>query len=163
MRRRRRALHAGVHVGLVVKTDIQEVMSALRGARKRLHADVVGATVAAEGDELVVGVRVDLALRLQRLVHGLHAGDCRGGVLEGDVYPRMFHALNGKIVVETSRQPVAFAASTGFSVDIRICRTAIGSPQPGQRRWPPVRRTSRWDSCLRFAIGSPPTPSGPGS
>jgi len=74
-----------------------------------------------------------------------------------------FHALNGKIVVETSRQPVALATRTGFSVDIRTCRTAIGSPQPGQRRWPPVRRTSRCDNCFRFAISYPPTPSGPGS
>ena len=46
-------------------------MTALHGARERLQADVVGAAVAAEGDEL--DVVVELALLLERAEGGLDA------------------------------------------------------------------------------------------
>lgn len=58
-------------------------MAALHGARQRLEANIIGAAVAAEGDELIGAV--DLALLLQRPVSGLHARAGGGGILEGVV------------------------------------------------------------------------------
>ena len=76
-------LEAGVHVGAVVVADVEHLVATLHGAGERLQADVVGAAVAAEGDEL--DVLVDLALLLERAVGGLDAAERRGGVLEGGV------------------------------------------------------------------------------
>ena len=50
-RRGRAALHAGVHVGLVVVTDVEHVVVALEQARQTAEADVGGAAVAALGDD----------------------------------------------------------------------------------------------------------------
>ena len=50
-RRRARALHAGVHVGLVVVTDVEHVVVALEHPRQARHADVDGAAVAALADD----------------------------------------------------------------------------------------------------------------
>ena len=82
-RRRAGALEAGVHVGAVVVADVEHLVAALHGARERLQADVVGAAVAAEGDEL--DVLVDLALLLEGAEGGLDAAERGGGVLEGGV------------------------------------------------------------------------------
>ena len=46
------ALDAGVHIGAVVVADVQELVAALHGARQGLEPDVIGAAVAAKGDEL---------------------------------------------------------------------------------------------------------------
>ncbi|CAN4008624.1 TVP38/TMEM64 family membrane protein, partial [Dysosmobacter welbionis] len=83
-------LDAGVHVRLVVVADIHHVVAALHGAGQALEADVVGAAVAAEGDELVRIIQ--LAPLLHRPVCRLHAGD-RGrrifkGVVDEAVLPR---------------------------------------------------------------------------
>ena len=77
------ALEAGVHVGAVVVADVEHLVAALHGAGERLQADVVGAAVAAEGDEL--DVLLDLALLLERAEGGLDAAERGGGVLEGGV------------------------------------------------------------------------------
>ncbi len=61
-------LDAGVHVSLVIVAHIHHVMAALHGAGQGLESDVVGAAVAAEGDELI-GL-VDLTLALQYAVSG---------------------------------------------------------------------------------------------
>ena len=58
-------------------------MAALHGARQRLQADVVGAAVAAEGDEL--DVVVDGALLLEGAERRLDAAQSGGRVLEGGV------------------------------------------------------------------------------
>ena len=44
-----------------------------------------------------------------------------------------FHAVVGKRVVATSRQPVALMTTTGVSIVSTIVRTTIGMPQPWQR------------------------------
>ena len=53
MRRRRGALNSRVHIGFVVIADINHVMPSFHGAGERLEADVVGATVSAEGNEFI--------------------------------------------------------------------------------------------------------------
>ena len=80
-RRRGRALDAGVHVRLVVVAEIYHVVAALHRAGERLEADVVGAAVAADGEELV-GI-VDLALALEDIVSRLDAAAGRRRILEG--------------------------------------------------------------------------------
>src|SRR5512147_1591789 len=52
-----------------------------------------------------------------------------------------FQAVYGNRQVETSRQPVAFAITTGSSMAIRTWRTMVGAPQPEHIRWPPVSMT----------------------
>ncbi len=82
------ALHAGVHVRLVVVADEQEAVAALERAGERLQADVVGAAVAREDDDR------DLLVGRQRMspaegaLRALDAARDGGGVLEGDVQPR---------------------------------------------------------------------------
>ena len=80
-RRRGRALNAGVHVRLVVVAEIYHVVTALHRAGERLEADVVGAAVAADGEELV-GI-VDPALALEDIVSRLDAAAGRRCILEG--------------------------------------------------------------------------------
>ena len=77
------ALDAGVHVRLVVVAHVHQVVATLHGAGQALEADVVGAAVAAEGDELV-GV-IQLAPLLHGPVRRLHAGQGGCRVLEGVV------------------------------------------------------------------------------
>src|SRR5512139_634071 len=48
-------------------------------------------------------------------------------------------AVYGKRQVETSRQPVAFAITTGSSMASSTCRTTVGAPQPEHMRCPPDR------------------------
>ncbi len=76
----RGALEAGVHVGAVVVAHVEHVVAALHGAGERLQADVVGAAVAAEGDEL--DAVLELAALVQGAEGGLDAGERRRGVLE---------------------------------------------------------------------------------
>ncbi len=85
-------LDAGVHVGPVVVADVEELVAALHRAGEGLEADVVGAAVAAEGDELDV-LLGDLSLADQAPVGSFDAADGRGGVLEGVVDPG--HAPGG--------------------------------------------------------------------
>ena len=76
-----RALHAGVHVSLVVVTDVEHVVVSLEHPRQARHADVHGAAVAALADD----AHVLAALRPQR------RGDSRrygGRVPEQRVDPR---------------------------------------------------------------------------
>ncbi len=80
-RRRGRALHAGVHVRLVVVAEVQHVVVALEHAREAAEADVGGAAVAA----LRHHAHVALALHAQR------RGDSRpdgGRIAEQRVNPR---------------------------------------------------------------------------
>jgi hypothetical protein len=79
-RRRPRALHAGVHVRLVVVTDEEHVVAALEHAREAGEADVDRAAVAGLPDD----ANVLAPLRPQR--RGDAAGD-RGGVAEQRVNP----------------------------------------------------------------------------
>src|SRR3990172_6369191 len=51
-----------------------------------------------------------------------------------------FQAVYGNRQVETSRQPVALAITTGPSMAIRTWRTMAGAPQPEHMRCPPVSR-----------------------
>src|SRR3970040_4516 len=48
-------------------------------------------------------------------------------------------AVYGKRHVETSRQPVAFAITTGSSMASSTWRTTVGAPQPEHMRCPPER------------------------
>ena len=80
VRRRARALEAGVHVAAVVVAHVEHVVAALHGAGERLQADVVGAAVAAEGDEL--DPLLELAALVEGAERGLDAGERRRGVLE---------------------------------------------------------------------------------
>src|SRR5512135_403818 len=54
-------------------------------------------------------------------------------------------AVYGKRQVETSRQPVAFAITTGSSMARSTCRTTVGAPQPEHMRCPPERLSFLWD------------------
>ena len=58
--------------------------------------------------------------------------------------------------VDTSKQPVAFDTTTGFSVAISTCLAMIGSAQPAQRRWPSVNLVSCLDSSFKDALKSAP-------
>ena len=69
----RRTLNARVHVCAVVVADIHDIVTTLHGARQRLQTNVVGATVAAEGNELDLLVSRDLACTLKALVGCLNA------------------------------------------------------------------------------------------
>ena len=42
------------------------------------------------------------------------------------------------MVVDTSRQPVAAATTTGSEVPMSTWRTTMGAPQPAHMRWPPA-------------------------
>ncbi len=75
------ALHAGVHVGLVVVADEQHVVVALEHPREAAEADVDRPAVAGLGDD----AHVVHSLHLQR---GGDAGCDRGGVAEERVEPR---------------------------------------------------------------------------
>ena len=77
------ALDAGVHVRLVVVAEVHHVVAPLHGPGQGLEADVVGAAVAADGEEFEVVP--DLAPLLEGLVGRLHAPAGGGGVLEGGV------------------------------------------------------------------------------
>lgn len=77
------ALDAGVHIRLVVVADVGQVMAALHGPGERLEADVIGAAVAAEGDEL--DLALDRSLALEGVVGRLHAGHGGAGALKGGV------------------------------------------------------------------------------
>ena len=77
------ALDARVHIRLVVVADVHHVVAPLHGAGEALKADVVGAAVAAEGDEFIAVVQ--LAPLFHGLVGGLHPGEGGGGVGEGVV------------------------------------------------------------------------------
>ena len=81
-RRRRgaRALHAGVHVGLVVVADEQHVVVALEHSRQAAEADVDRTAVAGLGDDADVGP----ALHLHRRGD---TGRDSGGVAEKRVEP----------------------------------------------------------------------------
>ena len=67
------SLNTGVHVGTVVIADIHEIMTALHGTGERLQTDVISASVAAEGDKLVVFL--DLSALFQCVVGGLDTGE----------------------------------------------------------------------------------------
>ena len=81
--RQARPLDAGVHVGLVVPADVEDVVAALEGAREALQADVGRAAVAAGGHH------VDAFLQQALVLHGVP--DARGDgrrVLKQAVNPR---------------------------------------------------------------------------
>ncbi len=80
-RRGARALHAGVHVRLVVVTDVEHVIVALEHPRQARHPDVHGAAVAALADD----AHILAALRPQRCGD---PGRYGGGVAEQRVDPR---------------------------------------------------------------------------
>ena len=77
---RRRSLDSGVHVALVVVTDVEHVVAPLEHARQAPEPDVDGAAVTALADHTCLGV----ALGTQR--GGDPAGD-RAGVAEQRVQP----------------------------------------------------------------------------
>ena len=79
-RRRTRALHAGVHVRLVVVTDVEHVVAALEHPREGAEADVDGAAVTTLGDDALVA-----SLHPERR---RDAGRHGGGVREERVDPR---------------------------------------------------------------------------
>src|SRR5512147_3351829 len=58
-------------------------------------------------------------------------------------------AVYGNRQVETSRQPVAFAITTGSSIASSTCRTTVGAPQPEHMRCPPHRLSFLWDRDFR--------------
>ena len=74
------ALHAGVHVGLVVVADVEHVVVALEHAGQAAEADVGGAAVAALGDHAHLVPALDPH-------RGGNAGGDRGGVAEQRVQP----------------------------------------------------------------------------
>ena len=59
-------------------------MAAFERPGERLKADIIGAAVAAEGDEL--DILVDPAPLAEHLIGRLDAGNARSGVLKGDVH-----------------------------------------------------------------------------
>ncbi len=52
MRRRGGALNAGIHVGFVIIAHVHHVVAPLHGAGEGLEANIIGAAITAEGDEL---------------------------------------------------------------------------------------------------------------
>src|SRR5574342_976470 len=58
-------------------------------------------------------------------------------------------AVYGNRQVETSRQPVAFAITTGSSIAISTWRTMVGAPQPEHIRCPPVRSVGLFESDFK--------------
>jgi len=66
-----------------------------------------------------------------------------------------FQEVNGYMLVETSKHPVALATTTGLSVAMSTWRAMIGSAQPAQRRCPSTSRSSVWLSCFRFKASPP--------
>ena len=79
-RRRRGALHAGVHVGFVVVADVEHVIVALEHAGQAAEADIGGAAVAALGD----GANLGPSLHPHG---GGDAGRDRGGIAEQRMQP----------------------------------------------------------------------------
>ena len=126
---RARALDAGVHVRLVVVADEHEAVAALERAGERLQADVVRAAVAGEDDERRAPRRSRLRLRSARYADStplataaeFSNATCSHGT---------FHAVVGKRVVATSRQPVALITTVGVAIESSTVRTTIGMPQP---------------------------------
>ena len=102
-RRRARALDAGVHVALVVVTDVEHVVVALEHPGQAAEADVDRAAVAALADD----ADVVAALGLQR---GGDPGRDRGALPNSEWIHGSCHDLSGNGVEKTSRQPVALAA-----------------------------------------------------
>ncbi len=62
----------------------------------------------------------------------------------------------GKPEVETSKQPVALATTTGLSVASRTCLATMGSAQPAHSRWPSVSLTGLSDISFIEIKASPP-------
>src|SRR3990172_383709 len=58
-------------------------------------------------------------------------------------------AVYGNRQVETSRQPVAFAMTTGSSMASSTWRTTVGAPQPEHMRCPPESRSFLCDRDFR--------------
>ena len=84
---RARPLDAGIHVGLVIEAEVDEVVPALEGPGQGLHADIRGRAVTAHADKGDLLLR-DLPLPHEGLVARLDPRDDRRGVLEGDMEPR---------------------------------------------------------------------------
>ena len=81
----RRALNAGVHVGTIIITHIDHVVSAFHGTRQGLEADIIGTAVSAESDELEIFIFRQSPSLAERLVGSLHAAQGRAGVFKGVV------------------------------------------------------------------------------
>ena len=104
-RRRTRTLHAGVHVGLVVVADVEDVVVALEHPGQAGHADVDGAAVAALGQHADVTGRSSAAAAATPVATeaALANSECSHGNC---------HELSGYGVEKTSRHPVALTATS---------------------------------------------------
>ena len=122
-RRRAGALHAGVHVRLVVVTDEEHVVVALEHPREAAEADVDGAAVAALGDhaDVVAALAPSAAAMPVATAGALPNSEWIHGSCQDD---------SGYGVEKTSRQPVAFAAT----------RRAVGRPHRGVEHVPRAER-----------------------
>jgi hypothetical protein len=83
---RRRALNAGVHIGTIIITHIDHIMSTFHGTGKRLETNIIGSAVSAEGYELKVCILRKLPSFLKSPVCRLYSRQGRSGILKGIVY-----------------------------------------------------------------------------
>ena len=81
----RRALDSGIHVGAVVITYVDHVVSALHGAGQRLKTNVIGSAVPAEGDELEILFFRKSSSLAECPVSCLHAAQGRSRIFKGIV------------------------------------------------------------------------------
>ena len=149
VRRRRRLLRAGVHVAFVVEADVDEILVALGGRRQALEADVVGAAIAREDDDL----RVALAPRIER------AAQARSP------RPRLLRASAGRRESSSELKgcgPAMIAMHEGGTMAIvfgpsaaSTCRTESASMQPGHAACPEHRMSSSRSSSLCIRVTRP--------
>ena len=121
-------LDAGVHVGLVVVTDIGNVVTAFERTADAEHPDIERRAVSANHEDL-----------LQR---PCFLSDASIPEATADAFSKSewihgtFHAVSGYGVEKTSMQPVARPQSHSFPAALSISRAAIASPHPPQARCP---------------------------
>ena len=147
---RARTLHARVHVGLVVVTDVEHIVAALEHPGEGAEADVDGGAVTAlRDDALVASLDLSAAAMPVATAGAFANSEWIQGSCQDD---------SGYGVEKTSRQPVAFAAIRRPFV-ARIAASSAylapsASPHPWQARWPKVsvlERPSR--ACTVRASG----------
>ncbi len=126
-------LNTRVHVGFVIKANVNHVMAAFHRAGKRLKSDIHRTAVAGHADHFDVTI-VNPAFFPQRLETGFDAG-CNGRcIFKRDMNPGHFPRRGGKHAGDDFMQPVAEAITVFSPSALHIKRTASTSAQPEQAR-----------------------------
>ncbi len=132
----RGALDAGVHVGLVVVADVEDVVIALGRGAERLDPDVERSAVAGPGDDLGLGVA-------DHFQAGLDAGGRRGGGLERAV-------INGDAQTGIGERPVDDGPAAGRNADGRPLAEGLEDVSEGEVGPAPLAgEIARTDELLR--------------